>query len=83
MTCCSSLNSGSILKVRLRFEFGGQELPNDVCNFIVRRRENRLWYMVNQTDGSSTVPYNIGFTGQNKKEIVCAQNQKNSADGDR
>ena len=25
---------------------------------------------------SSTVPYNIALTGQNKKEIVCAQNQK-------
>ena len=26
---------------------------------------------------SSTVPYNIALMGQNKKEIVCAQNQKN------
>ena len=32
---------------------------------------------------SSTVPYNIALTGQNRKEIVCAQNQKNSADDDR
>ena len=32
---------------------------------------------------SSTVPYNIALMGQNKKEIVCAQNQKNSADDDR
>ena len=31
---------------------------------------------------SSNVPYNIALTGQNKKEIVCAQNQKNSADDD-
>ena len=32
---------------------------------------------------SSTVRYNIALTGQNEKEIVCAQNQKNSADDDR
>ena len=30
---------------------------------------------------SSTVPYNIATMGQNKKEIVCAQNLINSADG--
>ena len=31
---------------------------------------------------SSTVPYNIATKGQNKKEIVCVQNQKNSAEDD-
>ena len=31
---------------------------------------------------SSTVPDNIAITGQNRNELVCAQNQKNSADDD-
>ena len=31
---------------------------------------------------SSTVPYNIALTGQNKKEIAGARIQKNSADDD-
>ena len=31
---------------------------------------------------SSTFPYNIALTGQDKKEIVCAQNLINSADDD-
>ena len=31
---------------------------------------------------SSTVPYNVAIPGQNKKEFVSAQNQKNSADDD-
>ena len=52
-TCFSSLSSCSIEKVELRFEFGAQELSNDVFNGIVRRRENRLWYMANQTDGTA------------------------------
>ena len=55
MTYSSSLNSGSIVKVRLLFEFGAQELSNDVFTSIVRRRENRLWYMANQTDGTLCV----------------------------
>ena len=64
MTYSSSLNSGSIVKVELRFEFGAQELVNDVFVAIVRRRENRLWYMANQTDGtqrdvSQSEPYHL------------------------
>ena len=54
MTYSSSLNSHSNVKVGLRLEFGGQELSNDVFNCNVRRREYRLWYMANQTDGIST-----------------------------
>ena len=57
MTYSSSLNSGSIGNVRLRFEFGGQELSNGVFESIVRRRENRLWYMANQTDGRCFLPF--------------------------
>ena len=52
MTYSSSLYSCSTVKFRLRFEFHALELSNDVFNFIVRRRSNRLWYMANQTDGT-------------------------------
>ena len=55
MTHSSSLNSCSIVKVELRFEFGSQELSNDVFNAFVRRRKNRLWYMANQTDGTESL----------------------------
>ena len=61
MTYSSSLSSGSIVKVELRFEFGAQELSNDVFESIVRRRENRLWYMANQTDGTFRCPIIILF----------------------
>ena len=32
---------------------------------------------------SSTVPYNIAISDRIKKDLACAQNQKNSVDNDR
>ena len=56
MTCSSSLNSGSILKFELHFEFWDQELSNEVFIFTVRRLENRRPDMANQTNGTPAVP---------------------------
>ena len=53
MTYCSSLNSSSIVTVGLLFGFWAQDHSNGVFKSIVRRREDRLWYMANQTDSIS------------------------------
>ena len=49
---------------------------------IVRQEVSIDFFSQAFSVNSSTVPYNIAIPGQNKKEIVCAQNQKNSADDD-
>ena len=53
MTCCSSLNSCSIVKFQLLLESCAQDLSNGVFIAIVQCQENRRWYMANQTDGMS------------------------------
>ena len=71
MTYCSSLNSYSIVKFRLHLKFWAQERSNGVLISIVRRRENRLQYMANQTDGSG-----MDWTreGQERQIHVCGLN---------
>ena len=51
MTCSSSLNSGSIVKVGLKLEFWAQELSNDVFIACMKGQEDRQPDMANQTDG--------------------------------
>ena len=62
------------------FNRGQSDELEQVINSAARSVNRFLWPGVSVN--SSTVQYNIARTGQNKKEIVCAQNQKNSADDD-
>ena len=54
MTCSSSLISGPIAKVGLLLDFWYQWLSTVAVIAVLKRRENRAWYMANQTDGAPT-----------------------------